>query len=52
MLITFESNQLIEVGEHDVFLTVALDNYNRVRSMVRFKLKILACEIESFRSVD
>ena len=52
MQITFESNQLSEVGEHDVYLTVALENYNLVRSQVKFKLIILACEIASFRSVD
>ena len=52
MMITFQSNKLEEVGEHNVFATVALEKYPRVRKQVSFKLNILSCEISAFTAVD
>ena len=51
MKITFQSNDLAEVGTHDVYATVALENYTKVRLQVKFELTILACKIETFESV-
>ena len=52
MLITFESNDLTDVGTHDVYVTVALENYTTVRLEVMFELTILECQIEAFEAVD
>ena len=44
---SFQSDNLSEVGVHDVELVVSLTDYPRIRRTIMFELEVLPCQVQT-----